>query len=541
MDALTPTQRTHKHRRKWGPAGKEGFDKGNRSGGQESFIDLYNRLGAQYGTTVTDLMLGGPFSPFAVFRALSHIWDDLDLWFEATRQRVLGLRPAERLGLECWLWETHDRSRNPDRWKPNKSTAHDAPWPEARNWSPRRWFGPCPAGPPLTISIIGAADRREMLADVKGAAEGGEAEYADDARCNAEGQWLTVRKALEPGWLWNDVPVVNGFPKWKKQWGGWGWVPYYEQRRLKFRREWYGHKWSPRYEQEVDEAPPDSVLRQTHEPPASSEPLDYNLQRRLNQLDRWQEETGKRLHEFPVNRKPYWATVKGRPLGVWSTPKIEDITIPIYASPALHRWNQVPVSKDRRKQPAALGCWWEVKAERPYRYWENAGSGPFPTKPKRPSGATYEIDLVCHDAPGTAPIEPSSHNARKPLKREMLLRFAFIGGGSHFGEQPFFVSMIASDVRSRLPSDEYPHRTVTGERLRSPYYPRGIWSYRSKHWVPDNTPNKRSPGAWALQHVEAPAAALSAKRTECCRRREAAIDGLLSNFGCDDTNSWKSK
>jgi hypothetical protein len=49
----------------------------------------------------------------------------------------------------------------------------------------------------------------------------------------------------------------------------------------------------------------------------------------------------------------------------------------------------------------------------------------------------------------------------------------------------------------------------------------------------ESTPEK-CPGAWALRHVEAPADALSAKRKECRRRCDAAIDGLLSNFGCDD-------
>jgi|SRR6516225_5952358 hypothetical protein len=44
-------------------------------------------------------------------------------------------------------------------------------------------------------------------------------------------------------------------------------------------------------------------------------------------------------------------------------------------------------------------------------------------------------------------------------------------------------------------------------------------------------PCKSRPGAWALKHVETPADELAAKRAECKRRREAAIDGLMSNFG----------
>jgi hypothetical protein len=61
------------------------------------------------------------------------------------------------------------------------------------------------------------------------------------------------------------------------------------------------------------------------------------------------------------------------------------------------------------------------------------------------------------------------------------------------------------------------------------------------YWRPDkdangwaaSVPNRR-PGAWAHEHVEKPANALSEKRKESRRRRDAAIDGLLSNFGCDD-------
>ena len=419
--------------------------------------DLLSHLAAQHGSELLDELIAGGWSATAFRRAESHVLDDLDLWLEATGERRAWLREAELRHLELWLYETHERRRQDHRYKPNKSRDHDAPWPGARKWSPRRWFGPCPSAPPLTISIAGAVDRREMLADVKG---GGEAEYADDARCNAEGQWLTVRKVLEPGWLWNDVPVVDGFLKWKDQWDG--------------------LKWSPRYEPEVDEAPPDSVLRQRHEPPTEAPPSP-----------------APRLPPG-VKVRDYWRGVKGRPLArpKWRTPCVEEL-------PGPEARRLLFLSEAKRR-------WWT-------------------TLRQRPPGATYEIDLAWDDARGTAPIEPSSHIARKPSKREMLLRFAFIGGGSQFGKQPFFVSTISSDVRSRLPSDEYPHRTVIGERLRSPYYPCGLWSYRSKHWVPD-TPNKR-PGAWAQQYVEGPAHELAAKRAELKRRREAAIDGLLSNFG----------
>jgi hypothetical protein len=82
-------------------------------------------------------------------------------------------------------------------------------------------------------------------------------------------------------------------------------------------------------------------------------------------------------------------------------------------------------------------------------------------------------------------------------------------------------------------------RVLKREVLRSPYIPRnGEPLFRpdkgSARWAAAN-PDKR-PGAWAQRHVEMPADALSAKREECRRRRDAAIDGLLSNFGCVDHN-----
>ena len=156
MDAINPnTRRSYKYRRKWGTGGKEAFEKGDRSGGQEAFIDLFNRLAAKYGAAVTDGMIGDGVTPFAFIRAATLIQDDLDLWFEATGQRVSQFIGAERQALECWLWETHDRQL--DRSKPKKSSRQDAPWSGARNWSPRRWF-PFPEnspewGRPLQIAV----------------------------------------------------------------------------------------------------------------------------------------------------------------------------------------------------------------------------------------------------------------------------------------------------------------------------------------------------------------------------------------------------
>jgi hypothetical protein len=64
--------------------------------------------------------------------------------------------------------------------------------------------------------------------------------------------------------------------------------------------------------------------------------------------------------------------------------------------------------------------------------------------------------------------------------------------------------------------------------------------WRDKKWEAcDDVPSEREPlsekvllDGWAREHVGTVANALSEKRKECERRREAAICGLLSNFGC---------
>src|SRR5262245_52619977 len=126
--------------------------------------ELYNRLVAQYGRRVIDFLIEHGFTARAFIAEETSVLDDLDLWFEATGERVFELRDVERLALECWLWEKHDRKRQPGRFKPNKSPDDDAPWPGATNWHPRRWF--CwkppswlPWAKLLLISTAGAKDR----------------------------------------------------------------------------------------------------------------------------------------------------------------------------------------------------------------------------------------------------------------------------------------------------------------------------------------------------------------------------------------------
>jgi hypothetical protein len=244
---LTPTERTHKHRRKWGPDNKKGFEAGYRDGGQESFIDLYNRLVAQYGPAVADGMIEGGFHPYEFIAAELHLLADLDLWCEATGESRAALTESQRLGLEAWLWETHDRARDPDRRNPNKSPDHDAPWPGApERWAPRRWF--CWSRPswlpgaqlPGRISIARAlnAERaltRALLADTSTTGEfncdeGGEWDYAETKRLVSE----------------RNHPKPQGF--WSVKWNG-----------IEQRADWRDKKW----ESCIDEQPPESVLLQT--------------------------------------------------------------------------------------------------------------------------------------------------------------------------------------------------------------------------------------------------------------------------------------
>jgi hypothetical protein len=112
------------------------------------------------------ISVGNSVTPFAFIRAATLIQDDLDLWFEATGQRVSQFIGAERQALECWLWETHDRQRQLDRSKPNKSPDHDAPWPGATNWHPRRWFADVAPSweAPLTISVSKAVQEEVLKA-----------------------------------------------------------------------------------------------------------------------------------------------------------------------------------------------------------------------------------------------------------------------------------------------------------------------------------------------------------------------------------------
>jgi hypothetical protein len=173
---LTDAERKRKERRKWGPGGRKAFRDGDRAAGQEAFIDLYNRLAGEYGTAVTDGMIGGSIPPSEFLAMESRLRDDLDLWCEATGEsRSLFLREAERLGLECWLWETHDRHRQADRFKPNKSTEHDIPWPGApAKWAPRRWFALriwSQSKNPLQISVSRALNRERKEARAELATE----------------------------------------------------------------------------------------------------------------------------------------------------------------------------------------------------------------------------------------------------------------------------------------------------------------------------------------------------------------------------------
>jgi hypothetical protein len=84
--------------------------------------ELYNEVVAQYGRDVLDRLINEGVTARAFVRAVMLIKEDLDLWFEATGERLVfrNLGEAERLALECWLWEIHDRARQPERYKPDR-------------------------------------------------------------------------------------------------------------------------------------------------------------------------------------------------------------------------------------------------------------------------------------------------------------------------------------------------------------------------------------------------------------------------------------
>jgi hypothetical protein len=411
--------------------------------------ELYTRLSAQYGPQIFDHGL----TARAIVRAITSWFDDCDLWLEATGQDPIHgtyLRKAERLALECWLWETHDRlgrlgsedpqggkkgARNPDRWKLKKSPDHDRPWPGARNWAPRRWFGPSPSGKPLTISTSRAVGMREQLDD----------KYADEVAWD-EGAWLggvvqvdpkelpSTRNHPSPGGSWS-VAKVGGFLKWAKKLPKWEpcsgpldvriWEvePKHPHRQLRCDVP----IWQARYEPEIDVDPPQSVLDQTHKPP----------------------------------REPPTRIVTGR-FRVGYTHHLS-LQGPLLPRIALDPAKTIDVQRYLRPQ-------------------------------RRPQGAQYTLDLIWLEV-------------RTDIPRSL-------GAGAYLFAVP------------NAP------RSLVGERLRSPYESRGFpsrWRHKgAKGWAA-STLEKR-PGAWALHHVEAPANALSAKREECRRRREAATDGLLSNF-----------
>jgi hypothetical protein len=174
---ISPARMSRKQRyRFWwghGKAAKQEFARGvRRRDGHAPWVGVYNHLVA-YGPDVTDRMVESGVGPFQVYAVWSQILDDLDLWTEATGERLTSrlLSPAEQLALESWLWEGCDRydwSRRSDRCdrrrqdgrhKPRKSPDHDIPWPGANNWAPRRWLLGCvfevPHNP-LEISVSGA-------------------------------------------------------------------------------------------------------------------------------------------------------------------------------------------------------------------------------------------------------------------------------------------------------------------------------------------------------------------------------------------------
>jgi hypothetical protein len=362
----------------------------------------------------------------AVFRAELEALEREQLleWQATTGERLPWLNRAELLALQA---SRHDRARRD--YKPNKSPDHDIPWSGAVNWAPRRWFGPCPSGKPQQMSIARAREGvhhdydldRMLLATEIG---------QEDSR-NTTYQLLSERNHPNPG----------GF--WEPERGYWGPVTAPIKQRVVYRRE-------------IDEQPPESVLRQKHEPPGEPGPPPI-------------------VGVFRQGRPPAWINsfydLRGIIPGNWSP-------------------NRQP------KVARAIGY------QRPY--WDHhiialAAGERWTTKPqRRTADAPYTIDLIWREVD----IGPTS-------------------AGVHHAPQPF--SPWICHVVDCPSLDEYPRRTLAGEILRSPFFPRGFEKlFRQRGdaigWAANN-PDRR-PGTWAQRHVEAPANVLTAKREE--RRRRAA-------------------
>jgi len=260
--------------------------------------DLYNHLAGQHGSELLDRLIAEGWTAAAFRAAELQLLDDLDLWLEATGERRTWLREAEQRGLRAWLWETHDRRRQAGRHKPRKSSKHDQPWPGAADWAPRRWFREdiikalrklFPGLPlrPLTISVSRALNRERAQARAKLATEvHGSWEDGKHSESPSSIEPLAERNHPAPqGYWWTKAP--NGI----------------RPDRL-IQLLWPNYP-APKWERCEDELPPQSVLDRTHVAPESSEDLvDWNLQRWIDRLDRWQLRTGKRVSEYPRRRYP---------------------------------------------------------------------------------------------------------------------------------------------------------------------------------------------------------------------------------------------
>lgn len=453
--------------------------KERRKPAKDLMVEHFDRTIARY---TLDKMIALEATPLALLGAESAVRVDLDLWAEATGERLTSLTEFQRLGLEAWLWETHDRARNPDRWKPNKSSKHDAPWPlsprwewvacavsppeikfrfnrpalittplrrsgddgywqlsgRARvpeRWAPRRWFHPrnefsrvieqmlgvktdapkisvrrlLGLRAPLTMSITGAADRRQMLGEIGGDED---AIAFEQAQQIADADYAKAVEGLE-GLSRRKHPNPGGFYGPKRGW----WGPDTEPG-----CSLLGGPQPAAYCAEKDEPPPESELEQTHEPPSEPE-----FSRII-------------VGSFRLGKPPAWANsfydLPGRTGGTarW---KVGD------GKPTGRRyWDQHVID-------VVAGVRW-------------------PTKPRRPLAAQYTLDEIWE--------EPTSV-------------------GIHFVVLPF--------------------RKLIGHRLRSPYEPRGFPALFRRMdgaagWAAV-VPNRRA-GAWARRYVEGRADELDAKR-----------------------------
>jgi hypothetical protein len=469
---------------------------------RERTVEFLNELIAQFGRGVGDLVIEHGVTPAAFEAIRQQIILDLEFWELATGQRLSELRPEQHLALEASRWECCERRRQEIaawaqaipiwRWVPGRADGKRPDW----------WFYSI-EGEESTAAVSPVSQLRDQFL----------AEHGGNYWLEAASLWA-LRKAIGRA-------------------GG-------RMAKLRFK---------------------DGTYKQCVTAWAAGEPSAIPITAELKQLYRgalvW-EEYRWRWH-VPSDLEDRIDELSGRPWRVWARVKlplpghVDDLFDFAYVRPwpAHYRtkYDAVPY-----RPPICyaldpeLGDWkhrpdfeksfvqrWRNIPE--LKNWDKAGWG-FDAPEHHTSGIGEEPD-----------DDESDLDARPERRRAFLitLRIEERGFQGYWQRDPGWAAKhspaqvyepLDYNLKKRLRSlddvcktiDKHLPRLVR-KRLRSKgvlFLVHGNGYWHRPHYKPKAKPSQ-SPGAYTLRHVEAPALALSAKREECRRRREAAIDGLLSN------------